>query len=115
MSRGSKDPHSTPSTNQSSAEILVFHTNDQIRVISNRVRTDPALNTIREMRSNTPKGDPPGFARPTSASRVSNFRATVGTGLPRPNSSLRESRVRRVNQIRTANIVAPATASLENH
>lgn len=109
MSRGSKDPHSTPSTNQSSAEILVFH------IISNRVRTDPALNTIREMRSNTPKGDPPGFARPTSASRVSNFRATVGTGLPRPNSSLRESRVRRVNQIRTANIVAPATASSENH
>ncbi|KAK0746519.1 spindle assembly checkpoint component Mad1 [Schizothecium vesticola] len=50
------------------------------------------------MRSNTPKGDPPGFARPTSASRVSSFRASVGTGLPRPNSSLRESQFRASTQ-----------------
>ncbi|KAK1834275.1 spindle assembly checkpoint component Mad1 [Podospora conica] len=50
------------------------------------------------MRSNTPKGDPPGYARPTSASRVSNFRASIGTGLPRPNSTLRESRFRASTQ-----------------
>lgn len=93
------DPLLTTSTNQSTAEILVSHATT--RSGSSPTASGLILNTIREMRSNTPKGDPPGFARPTSASRVSNFRATVGTGLPRPNSSLRESRVRRVNQIRT--------------
>ena len=56
------------------------------------------------MRSFTPKGDPPGSARRPSVSEVpgrrpsissgSQFRATVSGGIPRPNTSLRGSRVK---------------------
>ncbi|KAH6632332.1 spindle assembly checkpoint component Mad1 [Chaetomium tenue] len=45
------------------------------------------------MRSFTPQGDPPGSARRPSISGGPHFRATISGGIPRPNTSLRESRV----------------------
>ncbi|KAL2015749.1 hypothetical protein VTK56DRAFT_4877 [Thermocarpiscus australiensis] len=45
------------------------------------------------MRSSTPQGDPPGSARRPSVSSGSQFRASVGGGIPRPSTSLRESRI----------------------
>ncbi|KAK4244470.1 spindle assembly checkpoint component Mad1 [Corynascus novoguineensis] len=46
------------------------------------------------MRSFTPQGDPPGSARrPSVSGGGSQFRATVSGGIPRPSTSLRESRI----------------------
>ncbi|KAK3294316.1 spindle assembly checkpoint component Mad1 [Chaetomium fimeti] len=53
-------------------------------------KTRPSPST---MRSFTPQGDPPGSARRPSISGGSQFRATISGGIPRPNTSLRESRI----------------------
>ncbi|KAL2267263.1 hypothetical protein VTJ83DRAFT_4540 [Remersonia thermophila] len=44
------------------------------------------------MRSTTPKGDPPGSARRPSVCS-GQFRATIAGGIPRPSTSIRESRI----------------------
>jgi len=48
---------------------------------------------LPNMRAHTPQGDPPGSARRGSVTGNNNFRASTGSGLPRPQTSLRESRV----------------------
>ncbi|KAK3687738.1 spindle assembly checkpoint component Mad1 [Podospora appendiculata] len=52
------------------------------------------LNLVNGMVSHTPKGDPPGAARRGSLSGASQFRASAGPGFSRPQTSLRESRLR---------------------
>ncbi|KAL2134687.1 hypothetical protein VTI74DRAFT_11091 [Chaetomium olivicolor] len=57
-------------------------------------RSRPLERRLSTMRSYTPQGDPPGSAsRPSSLSSGSQFRATISGGIPRPDTSLRESRI----------------------
>lgn len=59
-------------------------------------QSEPRRSEVRPptMRSFTPQGDPPGSARrPSASGGGSQFRATIGGGIPRPSASIRESRV----------------------
>ncbi|KAL2153637.1 hypothetical protein VTH82DRAFT_4792 [Thermothelomyces myriococcoides] len=59
-------------------------------------QSEPRRSEVRPptMRSFTPQGDPPGSARrPSASGGGSQFRATIGGGIPRPSASIRESRI----------------------
>ncbi|KAK0641726.1 spindle assembly checkpoint component Mad1 [Cercophora newfieldiana] len=56
-------------------------------------RPRPTPNRLFSMRSHTPQGEPPGSARRPAAAGVSQFRRSSGSGIARPTTSLRGSRI----------------------
>ncbi|KAL2177671.1 spindle assembly checkpoint component Mad1 [Thermothelomyces heterothallicus CBS 202.75] len=60
----------------------------------NQSQPRPSERRPPTMRSFTPQGDPPGSARrPSVSGGGSQFRATISGGIPRPSTSIRESRI----------------------